>query len=91
MVLELTLFVLSFVVGLVSLEEVPDRELMFTLSEPLLRAELDKVLSLSGGKSLCPSMGMAKGVGLVDAIPSVAALCESLRRRLEDRDDVSSP
>ena len=40
--------------------------------------------SLSGGRARSQSIGMAGGMGLVDAIPSVASLIESLRILLVD-------
>ena len=40
--------------------------------------------SLSGGKARSQSMGMASGIGLVAAMPSVAGLIESLRILLVD-------
>ena len=39
---------------------------------------------LSGGKARSQSIGMARGIGLVEAIPSVATRLESLRNRLLD-------
>ncbi len=38
--------------------------------------------SLSGGRACLQSMGIARGVGLVFAIPSVASLAESRFKRL---------
>ena len=47
--------------------------------EPVFQQE-----SLSGGRACLHSMGIARGVGFVDAMPSVARLAESRFKRLDE-------
>ena len=46
--------------------------------------------NLSGGSFISLAIGIARGLGLVTFIPSVAALCESRRIRFVDSEELSS-